>query len=61
VIVGATSFSLLRRVPAPGEIGSVTGCPLCQGGSVPCLACRDELRARLAELSLASHVEAALN
>lgn len=54
-------FATLRRVPQPGEIGSISGCPLCQGASPPCLACRDELRARLAEMSTASMVEAALN
>ncbi len=55
------SFSLLRRGPRSGEIGSVSGCPLCGGASPPCLACRDELRARVASLGVVAHVEAALN
>ena len=54
-------LGLVRRVPAPGEPGSLAHCPLCQGGRVPCLACREELRARLDEMQLALYVERALN
>lgn len=40
---------LTRRMPSPGEIGHLGSCPLCvnSAGAPPCLACRDELRARL--------------
>lgn len=54
----------MRRLPRPGEVGCPGSCPLCTGrvGRVaPCLACREELRARLAELHLAHYVERALN
>lgn len=53
----------MRRSPAPGEIGCVGACPLCSGaqGHPPCLACRDELRARVAEMRLSHYVEGALN
>lgn len=54
-------LGLVRRVPMPGEIGSLAHCPLCAGGRVPCLACRDELRARLADMQLALYVERAVN
>lgn len=56
--------AMVRRVPQPGEIGSVSACPLCSATNArapPCLACRDELRMRLAEMQLHSYVEKALN
>lgn len=54
---------LVRRVPQPGEIGCVGSCPLCSGarGAPPCLACRDEMRERLAEMQLQFYVERAMN
>lgn len=55
----------LRRIAAPGEVGCVGACPLCscaQGRAMPpCLACRDELRARLEDMQLAWYVERAVN
>lgn len=54
----------MRRVPRPGEVGCPGSCPLCaaaEGLRAPCLACREELRARLAEMQLAQYVERALN
>lgn len=53
----------VRRVPQPGEVGCPGSCPLCAGARAapPCLACRDELRARLAEMQLQWYVERALN
>ncbi|HET6406163.1 MAG TPA: hypothetical protein VFH78_16110 [Candidatus Thermoplasmatota archaeon] len=64
--VGGSQHLLVRRVPAPGEIGCVGACPLCTvPGSAarhpPCLACREELRARLAEMQLSFYVARALN
>lgn len=53
-----------RRVPQAGEVGCPGSCPLCAvpgRAAPPCLACRDELRARLAEFNLHRFVEAALN
>ena len=63
-IVGMPRMILtMRRAPAPGDIGHVGTCPLCShaAGSPPCLACRDEMRARLAEMQLATYVERAVN
>lgn len=63
-LLGATPrYVTLRRVPAPGEVGCLGSCPLCSSArsAPPCLACRDELRARLAEFEMASYVEAAVN
>lgn len=53
----------IRRVPQPGEVGCIGSCPLCSGAAraPPCLACRDELRARFAEMQLHMYVERALN
>lgn len=64
VVGGARAVYTVRRVPAPGEIGCVGACPLCcQPGKSgpPCLACRDELRSRLAEMQLSYYVERAVN
>ena len=59
------SIYTMRRIPQPGEVGCPGACPLCappEGGRVaPCLACREEMRARLAEMQLAHYVERALN
>jgi hypothetical protein len=55
---------LLRRAPQPGEIGHLGSCPLCARGknTPPCLACREELRARLLEMQQVVFVdEGALN
>lgn len=55
---------LVRRVPMPGEIGCVGACPLCTvhgKANPPCLACREALRARLADLQLNYYVARALN
>lgn len=54
----------LRRVPQPGEIGCPGACPLCctgNGHAPACLACRDELRARLAEMQAWDYAETAVN
>jgi hypothetical protein len=61
VVSQGAGFYTFRRVPAPGEIGSVSHCPLCAGGKVPCLACRDEIRARLDEMQLVRYAERAVN
>jgi hypothetical protein len=48
----------------PSEIGHPGTCPLCAalGASAPpCLACRDELRARLLETDAVPMTELALN
>lgn len=47
------SAARTRSVPRPGEIGHVGTCPLCAGatGCPPCLACREELRERLREMT----------
>ena len=55
---GTTSFPTLlaRRAPLPGDVGHLGTCPLCRGheaGYPPCLACRDEIRARVLESSFA--------
>lgn len=63
-LVGSTRMIVtMRRAPTPGEVGHVGTCPLCSyvPGAPPCLACRDEMRARLAELQLATYVERAVN
>ena len=57
---------LVRRVPSPGEPGCIGACPLCTvKGSAksypPCLACREELRSRLAEMQVSYYVARALN
>lgn len=54
---------LLRLAPLPGEIGHPGTCPLCSAGkdTPPCLACRDELRARLLEMSPLTMTELAMN
>lgn len=54
----------LRRVPGPGEVGCVGACPLCTvpgKSSPPCLACRDELRARLADMQMHHYMARAVN
>ena len=59
----APRLQLVRYVPMPGEVGAIGSCPLCSGAKCapPCLACRDELRARLADMQLAWYVERAVN
>ena len=56
---------LVRRLPQAGEIGCVGACPLCSRPGAralpPCLACRDELRTRLAELQTYYYTARALN
>lgn len=59
-----TAIVTLRRVPMPGEAGCVGACPLCtvSGKPVPpCLACRDELRSRLADMQLHYYMQRAVN
>lgn len=59
-----TAIVTLRRVPMPGDIGCVGACPLCTvpgKSSPPCLACRDELRARLADLQVHYYMQRATN
>ena len=56
----------VRLVPAPGQVGCIGSCPLCsRPGSAkaypPCLACREELRSRLADMQLGYYVARALN
>jgi len=54
----------LRRVPMPGEVGCVGSCPLCTcpgKAAPPCLACRDEMRARLADLQIHYYMARAVN
>lgn len=53
----------LRQVPMPGEVGHLGTCPLCSHAknAPPCLACRDELRARLSEMNTVVMIERALN
>lgn len=63
-LVGGRAVHTVRRVPMPGEIGCVGACPLCSAASraaPPCLACRDEMRARLAEMQTQYYVERAMN
>lgn len=62
-MAGLVGLATMRRVPMRGEVGCVGSCPLCSTAprSPPCLACRDELRARLAEMQLHHYVERALN
>lgn len=63
-LVPMPRVAMVRRVPQPGEIGCVSACPLCTAAdprAKPCLACRDELRMRLAEMQLHSYVEKAMN
>lgn len=57
-----------RRAPAYGEVGCPGSCPLCTTNAgtssrpvPPCLACREELRARLSEMQLARYAEMAVN
>lgn len=49
----ALGASYVQEGPRPGEIGCVGSCPLCSHGHghPPCLACRDELRARLTRMA----------
>ena len=58
-----THLQTLRKAPQPGHVGHPGSCPLCSRakGALPCLACRDELRARLLELDAVVMVERALN
>ena len=53
----------LRRVARPGEIGHLGTCPLCAHaqGAPPCLACRDELRARVLDLHASAYADRAVN
>lgn len=62
-VMGSMTPSLtMRRAPRPGEIGHPGTCPLCADGRAnaapPCLACRDELRARLVEYTAATTMRA---
>lgn len=52
-----------RRAPLPGDVGHLGTCPLCSHGkgAPPCLACRDELRARVLDMYAAAYAERALN
>lgn len=57
---------MVRLQPLPGQVGCIGSCPLCtRPGSArpnpPCLACRDELRARLSEMQTTYYVARALN
>ena len=61
-----SSVVMVRRAPMPGEIGCIGACPLCsKPGSAkahpPCLACREELRNRLANMQLSYYVARAMN
>lgn len=60
-----TASMLVRRLPQPGEVGCVGACPLCTRTGArslpPCLACREELRTRLAELQTYYYAARALN
>lgn len=60
-----TTLVQVRRIPSPGEIGCIGACPLCTSRSgkpaPPCLACREELRSRLADMQLSYYVARALN
>jgi hypothetical protein len=64
-IVAGGRLSLTPRRLLPGEIGCVGACPLCAAktGSFtpPCLACRDELRSRVADMQLSYYAERAVN
>ena len=59
----STPLYTYRRAPAPGEIGHPGTCPLCSHAAAapPCLACRDELRTRLAEFNAVEMTDLALN
>jgi hypothetical protein len=60
----ARALYTVRRVPQRGEVGAVGACPLCtvEGSALPpCLACREELRARLAEMQTHYYVARAMN
>lgn len=52
-----------RRAPRPGDVGHLGTCPLCAHAknAPPCLACRDELRARVLDLHAAAYAERAVN
>lgn len=58
-----TPLHSLRRAPRPGDIGHPGTCPLCSHArsAPPCLACRDELRARVLDLHAAAYAERAVN
>lgn len=60
-----TSLAYVRRMPQPGDVGCVGACPLCRSATgrpvPPCLACREELRARLADMQLAYYAARAVN
>lgn len=60
---GTPHIHTLRRAPRPGDIGHPGTCPLCSEAKAapPCLACRDELRARLAEFQAAAYAQRAVN
>ncbi|HUR70290.1 MAG TPA: hypothetical protein VM370_13680 [Candidatus Thermoplasmatota archaeon] len=59
-----TAIVTVRRLPVAGEIGCVGACPLCSvpgKSSPPCLACREELRSRLADMQLQYYMQRAMN
>ena len=63
-VTGAsTPLHSLRRAARPGDVGHLGTCPLCSHavGAPPCLACRDELRARVLDLHAAAYAGRALN
>lgn len=59
-----TSIVVVRRIPAPGEIGCIGACPACTVTGKhypPCLACRDELRRRLSDMQTTYYMARAMN
>ena len=60
---GPSPLLPLRRGPRPGEVGHLGSCPLCAHGKAtpPCLACRDELRARVLDMHAAAYAGRAVN
>ena len=60
---GTTPLFPLRRGLRAGDVGHLGTCPLCSHGvgTPPCLACRDELRARVLDMQAAAYAERAVN
>lgn len=59
-----TAIVTVRRVPMRGEVGCVGACPLCSvpgKTSPPCLACREEMRSRLADMQTHYYMARAMN